>query len=63
MELSLKLSMLLALFSIQKKQTLLQLNISNEHLKKPDEEFVFILGRYVKQSRPNYSIPPVIIPR
>ena len=63
MELSLKLSMLLALVSIQRKQTLLQLNINNEYLKKSDEEFVFILSRHVKQSRPNYSIPPVIIPR
>ena len=57
MELSLKLSMLLALVSIQRKQTLLLLNIKNEYLKKSDEEFVFIL------SRPNYSVPPVIIPR
>ena len=63
MELSLKLSMFLALVSIQRKQTLLQLNINNEYLKKSDEEFVFILSRHVKQSRPNYSIPPVIIPR
>ncbi|XP_029181542.2 uncharacterized protein LOC114949304 [Acropora millepora] len=63
MELSLKLSMLLALVSIQRKKTLLQLNINNEYLKKSDEEFVFILSRHVKQSRPNYSIPPVIIPR
>ena len=63
MELSLKLSMLLALVSIQRKQTLSQLNINNEYLKKSDEEFVFILNRHVKQSRPNYSIPPVIIPR
>ena len=63
MELSLKLSMLLALVSFQRKQTLLQLNINNEYLKKSDEEFLFILSRHVKQSRPNYSIPPVIIPR
>ena len=63
MELSLKLSKLLALVSIQRKQTLLQLNINNEYLKKSDEEFVFILSRHVKQSRPNYSDPPVIIPR
>ena len=63
MELSLKLSMLLALVSIQEKQTLLQLNINNQYLKKSDEEVVFILSRYVKQSRPNYSISPVIIPR
>ena len=33
MELSLKLSMLLALVSILRKQTLLQLNINNEYLK------------------------------
>ena len=63
MELSLRLSMLLALVSIQRKQTLLQLNINNEYLKKSAEEFVFILSRHVKQSRPNYSVPPVIIPR
>ena len=44
MELSLKLSMLLALASIQRKQTLLQRNINNEYLKKSHEEFVFILG-------------------
>ena len=60
MELSLELFMLLALVSIQRRQTLLQLNI---YLKKSDEEFVFILSRHVKKSRPNYSIPPVIIPR
>ena len=60
MELSLELFMLLALVSIQRRQTLLQLNI---YLKKSDEEFVFILSRHVKQSRPNYSVPPVIIPR
>ena len=58
MELSLKLSKLLALVSIQRKQTLLQLNINSEYLKKSDEEFVFILSRHVKQSLPNYSIPP-----
>ena len=63
MELSLKLSMLLALVRIQRKQTLLLLNIKNEYLKKSDEEFVFILSRHVKQSRPNYLIPRVIIPR
>ena len=63
MELSLKLFMLLALVSIQRKQTLLQLNIHNEYLKKSDEEFVFILSKHVKKSRSNYSIPAVIIPR
>ena len=65
MELSLKLSMLLALVSIQRKQTLLhiELNINNEYSKKSDDEFKFILRRHVKQSRLNYSIPPVIIPR
>ena len=65
MELSLKLSMLLALVSIQRKQTLLhiELNINNEYSKKSDDEFKFILSRHVKQSRLNYSIPPVIIPR
>ena len=63
MELRLKLSMLLALVRIQRKQTLLLLNIKNEYLKKSDEEFVFILSRHVKQSRPNYLIPRVIILR
>ena len=37
--------------------------IRDRYLKKSDEEFVFILSRHVKQSRPNYSVPPVIIPR
>ena len=57
--------MLLTLVSIQRKQTLLhiELNINNEYSKKSDDKFKFILSRHVKQSRLNYSIPPVIIPR
>ena len=62
-EITLKLAMLLALASIQRKQTLLQLNISHECLKKSNDEFVFVLSKHVKQSRPNYPVPPVIIPR
>jgi hypothetical protein len=61
-ELSLKLAMLLALVSIQRKQTLLQLNIHQQFMKK-SHEFLFILGKHVKQSRPNYPVPPVVIPR
>lgn len=62
-QISLKLVMLLALVSIQRKQTLLQLNINTEFMKKSKNEFVFILSKHVKQSRPNYPVPPVIIPR
>lgn len=62
-ELSLKVSMLLALVTIQRKQTLLQLSIADECLKTTQSEFVFILSGHVKQSRPNYPVPPVIIPR
>lgn len=62
-ELSLKVSMLLALVTIQRKQTLLQLSIEDECLKTTQSEFVFIISGNVKQSRPNYPVPPVIIPR
>lgn len=62
-ELSLKLAMLLALVSIQRKQTLLQLKVSKNCLKKSKDEFVFVLEGHVKQSRPGYPVPPVIIPR
>ena len=62
-ELTLKLAMLLALVTIQRKQTLLQLSIEEECLKKSQNEFLFILNKHVKQSRPNYSVPPVIIPK
>ena len=30
---------------------------------KSDNQFVFIVDGHVKQSRPNYSIPPILIPR
>ena len=62
-ELSLKLAMLLALVSIQRKQTLLQLNIHQKFMKKSHDEFMFILGKHVEQSRPNYPVPRVVIPR
>ena len=62
-ELTCKLAMLLALVTIQRKQTLLQLDISSEYLKKSKDEYIFILSKHVKQSRPNYPVPPVIIPR
>ena len=62
-ELTYKLAMLLALVTIQRKQTLLQLDISSEYLKKSKDEYTFILSKHVKQSRPNYPVPPVIIPR
>ena len=62
-ELTHKLVMLLALVSIQRKQTLLHLNINHNYLVKSDNQFVFIVDGHVKQSRPNYSIPPILIPR
>lgn len=62
-ELTLKLATLLALVTIQRKQTLLQLDISDEYLKKSTDEYIFVLGKHVKQSRPNYPVPPVIIPK
>ena len=62
-ELTYKLAMLLALVTIQRKQTLLQLDIGNEYLKKSKDEYIFILSKHVKQSRPSYPVPPVIIPR
>lgn len=62
-ELTLKLAALLALVTIQRKQTLLQLDISSEYLKKSKDEYIFILSKHVKQSRPNYPVPPVIITR
>ncbi|KAK2548065.1 hypothetical protein P5673_031834 [Acropora cervicornis] len=62
-ELTCKLAMLLALVTIQRKRTLLQLDISREYLKKSKDECIFILSKHVKQSRPNYPVQPVIIPR
>ena len=62
-ELTHKLATLLALVTIQRKQTLLQLDISDEYLKKSSNEYVFVLCKHVKQSRPNYPVPPVVIPR
>ena len=62
-ELTYKLATLLALVTIQRKQTLLQLDISDACLKKSKDEYIFVLSKHVKQSRPNYPVPPVIIPR
>ena len=62
-EITLKLAMLLALVSIQRKQTLLHLNVNSQYMVKSHDAFVFTLSKHVKQSRPNYSVPPVIIPR
>lgn len=58
-----KLATLLAVVTIQRKQTLLQLDISDEYLKKSSNEYVFVLCKHVKQRRPNYPVPPVVIPR
>ncbi|KAK2547271.1 hypothetical protein P5673_032859 [Acropora cervicornis] len=33
------------------------------HINKSKDEYIFILSKHVKQSRPNYPVPPVIIPR
>ena len=30
---------------------------------KSEHQFVFAVNKHLKQSRPNYSLPPVIIPR
>ncbi|CAB4006638.1 Hypothetical predicted protein [Paramuricea clavata] len=62
-ELSHKLTMLLALVTIQRKQTLIHLNINNGCMIQSDVQFVFVLDKHIKQSRPNYSVPPVIVPR
>ena len=58
-----KLATVLALVTIQRKQTLLKLDISDEYLKKSSNEYAFVLCKHVKQSRPNYPVPPVVIPR
>ena len=62
-EISHKLVMLLALVSIQPKQTLVHLNINNNYMVKSDNQFVFVVDGHVKQSQPNYSVPPILIPR
>lgn len=62
-KLSHKLTMLLALVTIQRKQTLIHLNINNGCMIQSDVQFVFVLDKHIKQSRPNYSVPPVIVPR
>ena len=55
--------MLLALVSIQQKQTLVHLNINNNYMVKSNIQFVFVVDGHVKQSRPNYSVPLILIPR
>lgn len=62
-DMSLKLTMLLALVTIQRKQTLTQLKINDNCMIKSDTQFLFHLDTHVKQSRPNYTVPPVIVPR
>ena len=64
-ELTHKLATDLALVTIQRKQTLLQLVVGDEYLKKSSNEYVFVLCKHVKQStgRPNYHVPPAFIPR
>ena len=64
-ELTHKLATHLALVTIKRKQTLLQLVIGDEYLKKSSNEYLFVLRKHVKQStgRPNYPVPPVVIPR
>ena len=54
--------MLLALVSIQQKQTLVHLNINNNCMVKSENQFVFA-DKHMKQSRPNYLIPPILVPR
>ena len=56
--------MLLALIvSIQRKQTLVHLNIHNNCMVRSENQFVFAVDKYMKQSKPNYSIPPILVPR
>jgi hypothetical protein len=62
-KLSHKLTMLLALVTIQRKQTLIHLNINNGCMIQSDVQFVFVLDKHIKQSIPNYSVPPVTVPR
>ena len=39
------------------------LNINNNYMVKSDNQLVFIVDGHVKQSRPIYSVPPILIPR
>ena len=55
--------MLLALLSIRRKQTLVHLNISPSCMVKSENQLMFAVNKHLKQSRPNCSLPPVIIPR
>lgn len=54
--------MLLALVTIQKKQTLIQVKIDGLCIEKSQHKFTFILSQHVKQSRPHYPVPPVRVP-
>ncbi len=58
-----KLTMLLALVTIQRKQTLIRLKITEPCMFKSDSQFVFNLDSHIKQSRPNYTVPSVIVPK
>ena len=62
-DLTLKLTMLLALVTIQRKQTLVRLKIAEPCMFKSDSQFVFHLDSHIKPSRPNYTVPPVIVPK
>ena len=61
--LTLKLTTLLALITIQRKQTLVRLKISAPCMSKSDSRFIFTLDSHIKQSRPAYTVPPVVIPK
>ena len=62
-DLALKLTTLLALITIQRKQTLVRLKISAPCMSKSDSRFIFTLDSHIKQRRPAYTVPPVVVPK
>ena len=62
-DLTLKLTTLLALITIQRKQTLVRLKISAPCMSKSASRFIFTLDSHIKQSRPAYTVPPVVVPK
>jgi len=57
--LTLKLAMLIAFVSAQKRQSLHMLDI--QFMKEGDTFFEFALPKHIKQSRPGYKVPSVLL--
>ena len=53
--------MLLALVTIQRKQTFVHLKITETCMSRTDSQFLISPDTHIKQSRQNYTVPPVLV--